>query len=90
LDGDEAFAFIAHKAGKIRTAAEPGVKAARAMLSRKLGNSGKIISLAMSLSRLASPSTFTFRGRVEREEAAGAEAIGLVIGTSLLESDVES
>jgi hypothetical protein len=38
-----------------------------------LGNSGKIISLAMSFSRLAPPKTFTLRGSRWGEGLAGAE-----------------
>src|SRR5689334_11437982 len=40
--------------------------------------SGKIISLAMSLSRLAAPSTLTLRGRIPPGLASGTLAMGLV------------
>src|SRR5207237_937467 len=48
--------------------------ARRCAVSRKSGKSGKIMSLATSLSRLASPSTVTLRGRDGGEVVEGGES----------------
>src|SRR5262249_13983421 len=53
-------------------------------VSRKLGRSGKIISLAMSFSRLARPRTLTLAGRAGRVRAARTGVVLLMRGNRLL------